>query len=97
MKLAANEPLVKFEEDTLLPKVPSNKQSEQFFLEFVSYVQQWGVMISIVAFILCLIVAMLFKVRKNPQGQRVWRFFGYGFVFIAIICAVLPYIALRFY
>ena len=92
-----SEPLVKFEEDTLLPALPSAGQSESFFLEFLSYAQQWGVLFCIVAAILCFIVAYLFKIRKNPKSQRSWRFLSYGFVFIAIVFAFLPYIALRFY
>lgn len=93
----ANAPLVKLEEDKLLPKLPSSTESESFFLEFLSYVQQWGVLACIVAALLSFIVSRVLKIKKNPRGQRVWRFYSYGFVFIAIIFAFLPYIALRFY
>jgi uncharacterized membrane protein len=92
-----NTPLVKLEEDTLLPNLPSNEQSESFFLEILSYVQQWGVLACFVAAILCFIVSRLFKIKKNPQSQRIWRYYSYGLVLIAIIFAFLPYIALRFY
>jgi predicted membrane channel-forming protein YqfA (hemolysin III family) len=92
-----NAPLVQLEEDTLLPKLPSDNQSESFFLEMLSYVQQWGVLACLVAAILCFVVSKLFKIKKNPQSQRIWRFYSYGFVVIAIIFAFLPYIALRFY
>lgn len=95
--LANSQPLVQLEEDTMLPKVPGETQSEAFFLEFVSYVQQWGVLFCVVGAILSFIVAQLFKVKKNPKSQRVWRFYSYGFIFIAVICAFLPYITLRFY
>lgn len=95
--LLGNAPLVHLEEDTLLPSIPSEDQSEFFFLELVSYVQQWGVLVCIVAAILCFIVAKLFKVKKNPKSQRIWRFYSFGFIFIAVICAFLPYIALKFY
>ncbi|OIJ13359.1 hypothetical protein BKP35_08985 [Anaerobacillus arseniciselenatis] len=93
----SNAPLVKIEEDTLLPGLPSSGQSEKFLIELLSYVQQWGVLVCIVAAFLCFIVAKLFKVKKNPKSQRIWRFYSYGFIFIAVILAVLPYIALRFY
>jgi predicted membrane channel-forming protein YqfA (hemolysin III family) len=95
--ILGNAPLVQIKEDTMLPSVPSQEQSESFFLEFVSYVQQWGVLFCIVAALLCFIVSKLFKVKKNPKSQRIWRFYSFGFVFIAIIFAFLPYIALRFY
>ena len=95
--LFANAPLVHFKEDTLLPAVPTESQSESFFLEFVSFVQQWGVLTCVVAALLCFIVSKLFKVKKNPMSQRIWRFYSYGFIVIAVICAFLPYIALRFY
>lgn len=95
--ILAKAPLIKLEEDKLLPSLPSAEQSEKFFLEFLSYVQQWGVLTCIVAALLCFIVAKLFKVKKNPKAQRIWRFYSYGFVFIAVIFAFLPYVALRFY
>lgn len=95
--ILADGPLVKIKDDTMLPNLPSSQQSQAFFLEFVSYVQQWGVLVCIVAAILCFIVAKVFKIKKNPKAQRIWRFYSYGFVFIAVICAFLPYIALRFY
>jgi predicted membrane channel-forming protein YqfA (hemolysin III family) len=90
-------PIIKLEEDKLLPDIPSSEQSEAFFLEFLSYTQQWGVLVCIVAAFLCFIVAKVFKVKKNPKSQRIWRFYSYGFVFIAVAFAFLPYIALRFY
>lgn len=96
MKLA-NAPIVHLEEDTLLPDIPTSQQSESWFLEFLSYVQQWGVLVCIVAAILCFTVSRIAKIRKNPQSQRIWRFYSYGLLFIAIVCAFLPYIALRFY
>jgi hypothetical protein len=89
-------PLVQLEEDTML-NLPSDQQTESFFLEMLSYVQQWGVLACFVAAILCFIVSKLFKIKKNPQSQRIWRFYSYGFVIIAVIFAFLPYIALRFY
>lgn len=95
--ILANAPLVELEQDTLLPNLPSSDQSERFFIELLSYVQQWGVLSCIVAALLCFIVAKLFKVKKNPKAQRIWRFYSYGFIFIAVVFAVLPYIALRFY
>ncbi|MFT0139194.1 hypothetical protein ACEK07_30255 [Alcanivoracaceae bacterium MT1] len=91
-----NEPLVQLEEDTFL-KLPTAEQTESFFFEFLSYVQQWGVLICIVVAILCFIVSKVFKIKKNPKSQQVWRFASYGFCFIAIVLAFLPYIALRFY
>ncbi|RTR26587.1 hypothetical protein EKG37_21195 [Robertmurraya yapensis] len=94
---ATSAPLVQFEEDTLLPKVPNNGQSESFFLDVLSFCQQWGVMFCIVGALLCFVVAKVYKVRKNPKSQRMWRFWSYGFIFIAIFFAFLPYIALRFY
>jgi len=92
-----SDPIVQLENDTLLPPVPTQAESEQFFLTILSYVQQWGVLICVVGAVLCLITVQVFKVRKNPQSQRVWRFWGYGFIVIAVIFAFLPYIALRFY
>jgi hypothetical protein len=92
-----NAPLVQLEEDKMLPNLPSDQQTESFFLEMLSYVQQWGVLACFVAAILCFIVSKLFKIKKNPQSQRIWRFYSYGFVLIAVIFAFLPYIALRFY
>jgi hypothetical protein len=91
-----NAPLVQLEEDTML-NLPSDQQTESFFLEFLSYVQQWGVLACFVAAVLCFIVSKLFKIKKNPQSQRIWRFYSYGFVVIAVLLAFLPYIALRFY
>ncbi len=93
----ANAPLVQLEEDKMLPRLPTNGESEAFFLEFLSYTQQWGVLVCIVAALLCFVVSKVFKVKKNPKSQRNWRFFSYGFVFIAVVFAFLPYIALRFY
>jgi type II secretory pathway component PulF len=97
MAASKKEPLVQFEKDTILPGLPKDTQMNDWLLEFLSFMQQWGVIICFIFFLICLVQVQLFKARKNPQAQKFWKFTGWGMVFLSVFFAFLPYIVLRFY
>ncbi len=82
--------------DTIFPAIPSDKQMEGYLFDLLSFLQQWGVLFAVIAAIVCLVIRYLFKIRKNPQLVRVWTFFAFGSVFIAVFFAILPYVIVRF-
>ncbi|MYL35441.1 hypothetical protein GLW08_21400 [Pontibacillus yanchengensis] len=82
--------------DTMLPSLPTDEEMENFVVELLAFLQQWGVIVCSITALICIVIYQLFKVRKNPQLVRLWRFLAYGFIFIAIVFAVSPYLLLPF-
>lgn len=92
-----NEPLVKLQEDTILPDLPSEMQAQTWLIDFLAFTQKWGLILCIILILISIVQVKLFKIRKNPQLVRFWKFSAYGFAFIGIVFAVLPYIVFKFY
>ncbi|PGT81504.1 hypothetical protein COD11_17385 [Bacillus sp. AFS040349] len=92
-----NKPLIQFEDDTILPKLPSDSNMNEWMLEFLSFIQQWGLIACVIFCLICLVQVQYFKARKNPQASRFWKFIAWGMAFLTVFCAVFPYVVLRFY
>lgn len=43
-----NKPLIQFEDDTILPKLPSDSNMNEWMLEFLSFIQQWGLIACVI-------------------------------------------------
>jgi hypothetical protein len=88
---------VKIREDSLLPDLPTEAATEEWLFTSLAYLQKWGFLACLILIVICFFMVKLFKIRKNPQLVRMWKFWAYGFAFIGIFFAVLPYIIIRFY
>ncbi|MEF2247979.1 hypothetical protein [Paenibacillus sp. IITD108] len=76
---------------------PSNDQVEDFMVYFISYLQKWGVLICVILVMAAMLGSLLAEAKKNPKFVRTFKFFSYGFAFIGVVLAFLPYFVLSEY
>jgi hypothetical protein len=76
--------------------LPSAKSTDSFMLQLLSLLQKYGVIITILVFLMCMVFRYIAKIRKNTRVQQFFLMLGFGMITLCILLIFLPYVVLHF-
>ena len=69
---------------------------ENSTLSLLSWLQETGVLLSLIFCGICLVLRLIYKARKNVRLQQFWFYTALGMGFLWIFFTFLPYFVLHY-